>query len=118
MELIIFAGELKLGDGAGATMAFAQDFRVSQCAAAPRRLLIECEGVEILGPELHKEVSAHPVYLDHTLVGRLSGNTAEFTVLPGVEAGTHRVTIQVSPFPGQGLCDDFTLRRIVFSCED
>jgi len=36
------------------------------------------------------------------------------TLLPDVEAGVHRIAIHVSPFPGLGLCDDFTLRRVVF----
>jgi hypothetical protein len=57
------------------------------------------------------------VYLDYTLVGRIQADRTELTVLPDVEAGVHRVSVHVSPFPGQGLCDDFTLRRIVFSCE-
>jgi len=118
MELVIFQGEIKLGDGVNASMLFAQDFRLFQCAGKERRLTIECEGVEILGPELHKEVSSHPVYLDHTLVGRLGGNSGEFTILPEVEAGAHRVRVEVSPFPGTGLCDDFVLRRVVFSCKE
>ena len=33
------------------------------------------------------------------------------------EAGVHRVAIHVSSFPGVGLCDDFTLRRVAFSCK-
>ena len=118
MEIVVFQGELKLGDGANASMLFAQDFRLFQCAGKDRRLTIECEGVEIFGPELHKDVSSHPVYLDHTLVGRLSGNSAEFTILPDMEAGAHRVRLEVSPFPGTGLCDDFLLRRVVFSCKE
>lgn len=117
MEITIFQGELKLGDSKGATMVFAQDFRVEQCAGKERRLTVECAGVEILGPELHKEVSSHQVYLDHNWIGRLNGDTADFTTLPAVEAGVHRVSIHVSPFPGAGLCDDFTLRKVVFTCE-
>ena len=109
---------MALGDGKAASMVWAQDFRVEQCALQQKKLLIECEGVQILvTAEEQREVSAHPVYLDHTLVGRLTGNTAEFTVLPEVGAGPHRVTIQVSPFPGTGLCDDFVLRKVTFSCE-
>ncbi|MCC2670985.1 MAG: hypothetical protein K0Q72_3456 [Armatimonadetes bacterium] len=116
MEIVIFDGELRLGDSVGATMVFAQDFRVQQCAGAIRKLTILCAGVEILGAEDDKEVSAHSVYLDHTWVGRLTGNMAELTTLPSVEAGTHRVSIHVSPFPGFGVCDDFTLRKVVFTC--
>lgn len=118
MEIEIFRGDLKLGDSSNASMLFAQDFRLFQCAGKDRRLSVECEGVEILGPEQHKEISAHLVYLDHTLVGRLNGNAGEFTVLPEVEAGSHRVRIEVSPFPGSGLCDDFVLKRVVFSCKE
>jgi hypothetical protein len=118
MEIVIFEGEIKLGDSKNATMVWAQDFRVVQCALQEKRLLIECEGVEIrVTAEDQREISAHAVYLDHTLVGRLSGNTGEFKVLPEVGAGPHRVAIHVSPFPGTGLCDDFTLRRVVFSCD-
>lgn len=117
MEIVVFAGSLKLGDSVDATMVFARDFQVPECALRKRRLRLECEGIQILGAELQREISSHPVYLDHTLVGRLGGDTAEFTVLPRVDAGTHRVSIQVSPFPGQGFCDDFTLRKIVFSYE-
>jgi hypothetical protein len=118
MEIVIFEGELKLGDSKGATMVFAQDFRVVQCATGERKLTVECRGVEILGPELHKEISAHRVYLDHTLVGRLSADRAEFSVLPEIEAGVHRVAIHVSPFPGAGLCDDFLLKRVTLSCRE
>jgi len=117
MEIEVFAGELKLGDSRDATMIWAQDFRVVQCALMEKKLRIECEGVEIrVTAEEQREVSSHAVYLDHTLVGRLGGNTAEFSVLPEVGAGPHRVAIHVSPFPGTGLCDDFILRRVVFSC--
>ena len=116
MDITVFEGELTMGDGKGATMLFAQDFRVLQCALQEKKLTIECEGVQILGRAEQLEISSHAVYLDHTLVGRLSGNKAEFTLLPGVEAGPHRVQIHVSPYPGAGLCDDFTLRRVVFSC--
>jgi len=115
MEILVFSGELKMGDSPHATMVFAQDFRVPECALRARTLTIECVGVQILGAELQKEVSSHPVYLDHTLIGRLSGDTAEFTVLPPVDAGTHRVSIHVSPFPGAGFCDDFALKKILFS---
>lgn len=117
MEIVIFEGELKMGDGKGATMVFAQDFRVLQCALQDKRLTILCEGVEILGTEAQKEISSHAVYLDHTLVGRLAGNSADFTLLPDVEAGAHRVSIHVSPFPGSGLCDDFVLKRVIFACQ-
>ena len=115
MDIILFQGELPMGDSQGATMVFAQDFRIDQCAMNERKLTVECRGVEILGPKEHHEVSAHPVYLDQSLVGRLDTDRAEFTVLPLVEAGVHRVTIHVSPFPGFGLCDDFTLRRVTFT---
>lgn len=118
MEIVIFQGELRMGDGANASMLFAQDFRLFQCAQGERSLSIECEGVEILGPELHKEISSHLIYLDNTLVGRLSGNSGEFTILPAVEAGSHRVRLEVSPFPGTGLCDDFVLKRVVFTCKE
>jgi hypothetical protein len=118
MQITIFEGELKMGDGKGATMLFAQDFQVVQCAVGDRRLTVECSGVEILGPEAHREISAHAVYLDHTLVGRLSGDRAEFTILPEVAAGAHRVAIHVSPFPGAGLCDDFVLKRVEFECRE
>ncbi|MFN3652686.1 MAG: hypothetical protein ACK47B_24170 [Armatimonadota bacterium] len=117
MEVTVFEGELRLGDSKDATMVFAQDFRVEQCALGDRRLRISCQGVEILGAELHKEIAAHPVYLDHTLLGRLTASEAEFTVLPVLDAGIHRVAIHVSPFHGFGVCDDFTLRKIVFHCE-
>ena len=117
METVIFEGALPLGDSKGATMVWAGDFRAMQCALAERKLTVECAGVEILGPPEHREVASHPVYLDHVMVGRLSGDRAEFTVLPAVEAGVHRVSIHVSPFPGVGLCDDFTLRRVVFTCK-
>jgi hypothetical protein len=116
MDIVIFEGELPLGDGKGASMVFAHDFRVDQCAVGERKLVIECAGVEILGPREHREISSHPVYLDHTQVGRLDADRAEFRLLPAVEAGVHRVAIHVSAFPGVGLCDDFTLRRVVFSC--
>jgi hypothetical protein len=118
MEIVIFEGELRLGDSKNATMVFAQDFRVMQCALGERRLTLECTGVEILGPEEHHEVSSHPVYLNHVLVGRLDADRKEFTVLPAVEAGSHRVTVHVSPFPGPGVCDDFTLRKVVFHCKE
>jgi hypothetical protein len=118
MEVTVFEGEIKLGDSKEATMVWAQDFRVVQCALQEKKLTIECEGVEIrVTAEEQREISAHAVYLDHTLVGRLSGNGAEFTVLPEVAAGAHRVAIHVSPFPGTGLCDDFVLKRVVFSCK-
>ncbi|MGV3719427.1 MAG: hypothetical protein ACO1SX_00840 [Actinomycetota bacterium] len=115
MEIVVFSGELKMGDSAHATMVFAQDFRVPECALRARRMTVECAGVQILGAEPQKEISSHPVYLDHTLVGRLDSDAAEFTVLPPVDAGVHRVSIHVSPFPGAGFCDDFLLKKIVFS---
>jgi hypothetical protein len=117
MEIVVFDGKLKLGDSPDATMVFAQDFVASECALRKRRLTVECEGVQILGAEPQHEISSHAVYLDHTLVGRIDGDRAEFAVLPRVDAGTHRVSIHVSPFPGHGFCDDFTLRKIVFSYE-
>lgn len=116
MEIVIFDGELRLGDSRNASMVFAQDFRVEQCALGERNLTVECAGVEILGaPELH-ELSSHAVYLDHTPVGRLDADRATFTRLPPVEAGVHRIAIHVSPLPGLGVCDDFILKRIVFTC--
>ena len=118
MEILIFDGELKLGDSKDATMVWAQDFRVIQCALQEKKLTIEAEGVEIrVTAEEQKEVSSHAVYLDHTLVGRMAANVAEFTVLPEVGAGPHRVAIHVSPFPGSGLRDDFVLKRVVFACK-
>jgi hypothetical protein len=116
MEIVIFEGELPLGDGPAATMVFAHDFRLPQCAAGERKLTVECAGIEILGPEEHREISSHAVYLDHTLIGRLAKDRTEFTLLPPVEAGVHRVAVHVSAFPGLSFCDDFTLRRVVFSC--
>lgn len=113
----IFEGEIRLGDSKNATMIWAQDFYVTQCAQKNKRLIVECSGVEILGREDQKEISSHTVYLDHTLVGRLNGNNIEFTVLPEVGAGPHRVTIHVSPYPGVGLCDDFILKRVTFLCD-
>ena len=118
MDTVVFEGALSLGDSKAATMAFAQDFRVGQCATGKRMLTVEASGVQILGPEEHREVSSHPVYLDNVLLGRLDADRKVFAVLPRVEAGMHRVSIHVSPFPGHGLCDDFTLKRVVFSCED
>jgi hypothetical protein len=118
MEIVIFEGALSLGDSANATMVFAQDFRVMQCAAGERKLTIECRDIQILGPEEHQEISSHAVYLDHCMVGRLKHDRTELTILPDVEAGVHRLAIHVSTFPGLGLCDDFTLRRVVFSCKD
>jgi hypothetical protein len=115
-EIVVFEGSLPLGDSKNASMVFAQDFRVEQCALKERRLVVECAGVEILGPKEHQEISSHPVYLDHVLVGRLGGDRVEFSVLPAVDAGIHRVEIHVSAFPGFGLCDDFTVKRVVFSC--
>ena len=117
MQIIVFEGHLPMGDSKGATMLFAQDFRVEQCALQMKTLTIECEGVDILGQEDELAVSSHPVYFDHTLLGRLSQNRTEFTILPMVDAGVHRVRIEVSPYPGLGLCDDFTLRRITFACD-
>ena len=114
---MVFEGDLPMGDGKGATMVFAQDFRVEQCALQEKKLTVECKGVEILGEPEQKEISSHPVYLDHTLVGRLDANRMEFTTLPEVAAGVHRVEIHVSPFPGLGLCDDFTLKYVIFSCK-
>jgi hypothetical protein len=38
MEITVFEGELKLGNGANATMVFAQDFRVIQCARMEKKL--------------------------------------------------------------------------------
>jgi hypothetical protein len=118
MEIVIFEGELALGDSKNTTMVFAQDFRVMQCAVGERKLTIECSDIQILGPEEHQEISSHAVYLDQCPVGRLKQDRTELTLLPEVEAGVHRVAIHVSPFPGLGLCDDFTLRRVVFSCKD
>jgi hypothetical protein len=115
MDIIVFAGKLPMGDSQDTTMVFAQDFRIDECATKEKKLSVECAGVEILGPPEHHEVSSHPVYLDHTLVGRIDADKKEFSVLPTVEAGAHRVAIHVSPFPGFGLCDDFTLKRVVFS---
>lgn len=118
MVIDIFEGELRLGDSKNATMVWAQDFRVEQCALQQKKLVVECEGVEILvTAEEQREIASHAVYLDHTLVGRLSGNTGTFAVLPEVGAGPHRVAIHVSPFPGTGLCDDFVLRKVTFSCD-
>ena len=118
MTIDIFEGELRLGDSKSATMVWAQDFRIEQCALKQRKLAIECEGVEIrVTAEDQREISSHAVYPDHTPVGRLSGNGVVFTVLPEVAAGPHRVAIHVSPFPGVGLCDDFVLRKVTFSCE-
>jgi len=117
MEIVIFDGELALGDSKAATMVWAQDFRVVQCALQERKLTIECSGIQILGPEEHHEISSHPVYLDNTLVGRLDRDRTELTLLPPVDAGTHRVSVHVSPFPGTGFCDDFTLKRVVFTCK-
>jgi hypothetical protein len=118
MQIDIFEGELKLGDSKDATMVWAQDFRVLQCALQQKKLVVECEGVQILvAAEEQREASSHAVYLDHTLVGRLTADRAEFTALPEVGAGPHRVAIHVSPFPGIGFCDDFALRKVTFSCE-
>jgi hypothetical protein len=117
MVIDIFEGELRMGDSKNATMVFAQDFRVEQCALQNKKLFVLCEGVEILGPEEHREISSHTVYLDHTLVGRLGGNAGEYKILPEVAAGAHRVEVHVSPFPGVGLCDDFVLKSITFSCD-
>jgi hypothetical protein len=116
MEIVVFDGNLRLGDGRDATMVFAQDFRVEQCAVGERRLTVECDGVEILGREEVREVSSHAVYLDHTLVGRLDRDRTVFKILPAVAAGVHRVAIHVSPYPGLGVCDDFALKRVVFTC--
>lgn len=118
MEIVIFDGLLSLGDSANATMVFAQDFRVMQCAVGERKLTIECSGIQILGPEEHQEISSHAVYVDQLLIGKLKDDRTELMLLPSMEAGTHRLAIHVSSFPGLGLCDDFTLRRIVFSCKD
>jgi hypothetical protein len=79
--------------------------------------VIECQGVQILGANAEHDVSSHAVYLDRLLLGRFDGDRAVFKVLPALEAGVHRVAIHVSSFPGVGLCDDFTLRRVVFSCK-
>ena len=117
MEIVIFDGQLPMGDSKNATMVFAQDFRVPECVLTERKLTVTCEGVQILGEERHREISSHPVYFDRVLVGRVSGDRAEFTTLPPVDAGLHRISIEVSPFPGSGLCDDFTLQRVVFSAE-
>ena len=117
MVIDVFEGDLRMGDSKNATMVWAQDFQVMQCALQEKRLIIECEGVEILGREDQKEIASHAVYFDHTLLGRLSGNSVEFTLLPEVAAGSHRVAIHVSPFHGAGLCDDFVLKRVTFSCK-
>ncbi len=116
MEITVFEGELKMGDGKGATMVFAQDFRLMQCANDERRLTVECEGVEILGAAGVKEISSHAVYLDDLLIGRFRENRAVFTTLPPMDAGRHRVRVEVSTFPGLGFCDDFTLKRVVVFC--
>jgi hypothetical protein len=52
------------------------------------------------------------------MVGRLKQDRTELTLLPNVEAGVHRIAIHVSTFPGLGLCDDFVLRRVVFTCKE
>lgn len=117
MEIVIFEGELKMGDSKNATMLFAQDFRVEQCALGERTLSVECDGVEILGTDAELEISSHAVYLDQTLVGRFDRDRKVFTLLPPVAAGIHRVAVHVSAYPGFGLCDDFVLKRVVFTCK-
>jgi len=116
MEIIIFEGELKMGDSVGATMVYAQDFRIIQCAMMEKKLRIEAEGVQILGPKEHEDASSHSVYFDHTPVGKIKSDVTELTVLPEAGAGPHRLAIHVSPFPGPGFCDDFVLKKVVFSC--
>jgi len=117
MEVIVFEGELRMGDSRNATMVFAQDFRAEQCAGRRRELIVECDGVQILGQSNHLEVSSHMVYVDATMIGRIRSDRTLFATLPLVEAGVHRVRVEVSPFPGFGLCDDFTLKRIIFRCD-
>lgn len=117
IEVVVFEGRLPMGDGKGATMLFAQDFELAQCGSGARKLTVECEGVQILGPAEHQEISSHLVYLDHTLVGRLRADRAEFSLLPAMDAGLHRVRVEVSAFPGFRFCDDFLLKRILFHCE-
>lgn len=116
MEYLIFEGSLRMGDSKDATMVFAQDFEVSQRATGERELLIACEGVEILGRDEQLEAAAHPVHLDHTVVGRIRADDTRFKTLPVLGAGPHRVRIDVSPFHGHGFCDDFVLRRVVLKC--
>lgn len=116
MEIVIFEGELAMGDSKNTTMVFAQDFRVLQCATGTRKLTIETDGVAILGAKEVLEASSHAVYLDHCLVGRMDSDKTELTALPDIEAGAHRVAIHVSTFPGSGLCDDFVLKRVVLHC--
>ena len=116
MEVTVFEGALRMGDGKDATMVFAQDFRLLQCANNERRLTVACEGVEILGPPEVKEISSHAVYLDDLCLGRISADHAVFPVLPALEAGRHRIRIEVSTYPGPGLCDDFTLKRVIVTC--
>src|SRR5439155_19756471 len=95
MEVVIFDGALPMGDSKNTTMVFAQDFRVEQCALGERKIRIECAGVEILGTNEQHDVSSHAVYLDHLLLGRFDGDRAEFTVMPPLDAGVHRVAIHV-----------------------
>ena len=113
-SVTVFDGDLKLGDSRNATMVFAQDFRMPRCALADRKLTVECSGVQILGDADQKEISSHRVYFDQLLLGRLDSDRGEFSILPPVDAGVHRVRVEVSTFPGFGLCDDFSLRRITF----
>ena len=99
---------------------FAVDHQLDRLAGAADDMVVSAEFVvrplaEIA--EEQREASSHAVYLDHTLVGRLGADRAEFTALPEVGAGPHRVAIHVSPFPGIGFCDDFVLRKVTFSCE-
>ena len=117
MQVIIFEGELRMGDSVGATMVYAQDFRLSQCAMKKKELLIETDGVQILGGAEQQRVSSHDVYFDHAHVGKIDSDRTLLTLLPEASAGPHRVSIHVSPFPGAGLCDDFVLKRVLFTCE-
>ncbi len=114
MEVTLFDGQLPMGDGKNATMLFGQDFRVPECVLTDRKLILICKGVQILGDESVREISSHPVYFDRVLIGRIGSDRTELTLLPPVDAGIHRITIEVSPFPGYSLCDDFILERIQF----
>ncbi len=112
-EVTIFNGRLPMGDGLQSTMVFAQDFRLPQCILTERALLIQAEGVQVLGEAAAREVSGHTVWVDHVLIGRIYADRTELNMLPPLDAGVHRVTIQVSPYPGFSLCDDFILERVV-----
>jgi hypothetical protein len=117
MEIVIFQGELRMGDSVDATMAFAQEFRLLQCATRNKKLTVEAEGVQILGTPETRDVASHSVFFDGLHVGKMSGDRTELTILPEAFAGPHRVEIRVSTLPGSGLCDDFILKRVAFSGE-